>query len=142
MKKLFASLVLFAFATAAQAAEAGFTVGAVKNRVANTNGSVVQVNVKSNDFDYGLQSLNVANKNRIEVDVVYTAFSKAGFTGKVGAGAVEATNVKTHVVYLGSVGYEYDFGNAVKVGAGVNMTDILQAPNSAFINKEKKHDTN
>lgn len=126
MKKLIAMLfVMTVGISAAQAGEVAYTVGSVKDRVTQANGNVLQISTNTGALGFGLQSLSVANSNRTEADVSYTLVSN-GLTGTAGVGAVAQTGVTSHAVYFARGGYDYDFGNKVKVGAGIGYKNDFQ----------------
>lgn len=125
MKKFAAFLIAALFATSAYASGASYTLGMVDSRDTQASGSVVNVTVQSDNMNYSLESLNVANTNRTEAGATYTLFDVVGFTGKIGAGAVAQTAARTHLSYNGSVAYAYDFQNRWSAGAGIGYKNDL-----------------
>ena len=114
MKKVLFSLMLlvsFGVASLARAADATLDVGSVKDRTTNTVGSIVRIAAHEGPVAVGLESQAIGRTGasiRNQADAYY-GFDMFGVSVAAGFGGVTQTGVNTHAVYLGKVGYKYDF---------------------------------
>lgn len=121
MKKLFSIMLagLLVLSAGAFAADATVSVASVKNRANTTYGSEARVAVREDAFSVGLETQKVGVAMRNQGDVYWTPVDVYGITAGVGLGYVTDSVVKNHGVYLGKVGYAYDFGNQWKANVGL-----------------------
>lgn len=127
MKKvLFGLLMLVSFS--AFAVDATVALGTIHDRNSGADGSYARLAVQNDSLAYGVQAETVSNVSRNQVDASYAIVDVAGMSATVGLGAVTKTNVKTHAVYLASVGYKYKFSNGIIANAGMSYrNDFEQA---------------
>ena len=124
MKKV-ALVILMAISSVVFASDATLEVGGVKNRVTQANGSIARVNVSEGALIGGLQTETVSTTSRNQGDVSYGFPELFGVKTSIGLGAVTQTGVRSHVVYLGNIGYTYNFNDAFNAGVGVSYRNDL-----------------
>lgn len=112
--------MLAGFMSTAFAVDTTISLTGMKDRPTNTHGSLVRLAVHNGVINYGLQTETVGGTSRNQADVSYTLVDAVGISASVGLGEVTKTNTKTHTIYLGKIGYTYDYGNKFSSNVGLS----------------------